>query len=291
MENNLEKESPNIKNLSNLESHIGEHYKVMCANTDTLNDATFDMITNHFDFGEDEVYAKQIEGLYFSAFEQSKNTTISPMEIDGDKVIIRPGMVFHRASMGGIDLDGLKGIAELGIIASEWFGQHESAREGICCAFLNSIRDESTGDPYDKGQNLRTFSLLHGGVNLFIDEKNPVMRDLLRMDYFRYMRGEADDVPLKIKEIFDSFIAPNSPGMTREKLLGKKIWANEYKSWKAILGGVPPQLINGIQVRTLKNDGSQDENVLSKVESLKVLFPQSTIFDTDKNVLYRPDSN
>ena len=39
------------------------------------------------------------------------------------------------------------------------------------------------------------------------------------------------------------------------------------------------------------NDGSQDENVLSKVESLKVLFPQSTIFDTDKNVLYRPDSN
>ena len=284
-----EKELSVREESSALKTHIGEHYKVTCANGEALEDATFDMITEHFDYGENEVYAKQIEDLYFSAYERSKDIVVSPMEIENEKVLIEPGMVFHRASLGGIDIDGLRGIAELGIIASEWFGQHEIEREGICCAFFNTIRDESSGDPYDKGQNLKNLSLLSKGVNLFVDRENPVMRDLLRLDYFQYLRDESDGTPLEIKKIFNRFIIPNSPGMNKEKLLGTKPLTNEFKSWKAILGGVPPQLINGIEVNVLNHDGSKDEDVLSKIDDLKRMFPQSTIFDTNRNVLRKPE--
>ena len=115
------------------------------------------------------------------------------------------------------------------------------------------------------------------------------MRDLLRLDYFQYLRDEPDDTPLEIKRIFDQFISPNSPGMNKEKLLGTKPFTNEFKSWRAILGGVPPQLINGIEVNVLNHDGTKDEDVLSKIDDLKGMFPQSVIFDTNRNVLCKPE--
>ena len=44
-------------------------------------------------------------------------------------------------------------------------------------------------------------------------------------------------------------------------------------TWQAIPGGIPPQLIVGIQI------GSQNKQLLEQIDEIQKLFPNAAIFD------------
>ena len=197
--------------------------------------------------GNRQTVVKKLEQLYLNLFEESKETDIQPFPQKDGKVEILAGMINHRCFSS---LDSLRALSQYGILASEWFGQIESEREGVFCSFIDRIHSEE-GDNY-KAEALnkqRLKSRDNHFIVLFLDSANPIMKKLLHLDFFEYERIKQLK-PEQISkiytseeiEIFDQIIEPFSPS-------GKDFHINNilpYCDWSAIPGGIPSALVNGI---------------------------------------------
>ena len=226
-----------------------------------------------------------IQKIFETANEESKQIPTRQMRIKDGLVEIRGGLLHHRCTS---KIDGLDGIAQMGVLASEWFGFLESEGEARLCAFLSRWNTEEQEKIFKtKGPNSNAAKLgdISGkSVILFFDETHPVMQKLVHIDYFEYEKIKRTN-PQKMQEytqeqteILD-FIEANSNES------GKSFHLDETDSrcnWLAIPGGIPSRLINGICVSCMKY---KDEYI----RKLHSLFPQATIFNGSKQVLYNPE--
>ena len=119
---------------------------------------------------------------------------------------------------------------------------------------------------------------------LFFDSTNPVMEQLLHLDYFEYEKVK-QKTPEKLTEIytsdeielFEQIIEPFSPG-------GRNYHTKDmlpYCDWSAIPGGIPSTLVNGICTKTKSYDKEY-------IEEVSKLFPNATIFNGELEIIYEP---
>lgn len=228
---------------------------------------------------------KRLEQLYFEFLEKSKETDITPFPQENGRAVIKSGMINHRCSNS---LDSLEAISQYGILASEWFGQIESEREGVFCSFVDRIHDENNTEEEEQNRskilNLQRLKSISNDVILFFDNTNPIMKQLLHLDYFEYERIK-QQTPEKLTEIytndeielFEQIIEPFSPAgrnyHTRDML--------PYCDWSAIPGGIPSTFVNGICIKNMKYDKEYIEKIIE-------LFPNATIFNGEREIIYTP---
>lgn len=223
-----------------------------------------------------------LENLYYSLYEKSKESEITPMMIDEtNHVIIKSSMVNHRCHS---DINTLKTISEFGVLASEWFGILEDEREGCFCTFVSRMKKEDYPFKGDLAED--NYSRLNIGKNviLFFDETSPIMQYLLHLDYFEFehIKKTAPDVVNQIYEkeeieLLEKLIEPLSPG----GLDMRKNYDFKTNYWSAIPGGIPPFLINGI---CIKNNNYSDE----ELDIISNLFPRAVVFNSKKEVIRYP---
>lgn len=233
--------------------------------------------------GKRQEIVEKLEQLYLSFFEECKNTEIQPFPQRDGKAEVLPGMLNHRCSAS---LDTLKYISEYGILASEWFGQIESEREGVFCSFVDRIHSEEEHNRRAEILNKqRLKSKYDHCVILFLDSTNPIMEKLLHLDFFEYVKIKQLN-PEQISkmytseeiEIFERIIEPFSPG-------GRDFHTKNLLpqcDWSAIPGGIPSALINGICTKT---------KIYSKeeIEEIAKLFPNATIFNGELEIIHTPN--
>lgn len=218
---------------------------------------------------EDIEIMRQMEERWLSIFKSENLSKVSSLQIVNGKVSIPDGSPYHNLMYP--TLDRIKSISKYGVLCSENFGILESQFEGRFCAFVS----KTSAIP------LKGFS--RGGINFYFDTKNPIIQGLLNLDYFEYeskkQKGESlEEYPKVVRDFLDKIIEPLSP---YGKDMRKYDDCVQYL-WSAIPFGLPPELINGIEIK---------QNALNKtdcsLDQLAQLFPKAVIFDKNKNVLRR----
>ena len=212
-----------------------------------------------------------LENFYFKNLETNIHT--KRLQIEDEKVIVPKDQIYHVCNL--TSLSQFESYADLGIVPTEWFGVFESEREGRFCTFVkNDCSKRKIG-----GDDLsETF------VKFYIDsdKNNPLWEMLSSLDYFEYEHLK-ETSPEKIKnyypkeiiDLYDQIVEPLSGG-------GKKMHSNPYFhtfTWQAIPGGIPPQLIVGIQIK------SKNEEFMTNLTKIQNLFPNAVIFDETHKVL------
>lgn len=227
---------------------------------------------------------KKLEVLYQKLEEETNNYSINPMYIDKeDKVVIPKNVLNHRCSSS---INSLSEISKHGLLASEWFGELESEREGCFCAFLSRMKGNDYPYHGDLAEDDKSRLNIGKNVLLFFDEENPIMQYLTHLDYFEFEHQKEVNKdykslysPLEL-EILEDLIEPLSPaGKDMRKPFDFK---TNY--WLAIPGGIPSKLINGICIK----NNNYLENELNEINNL---FPNAVIFDSNKSVLRYPTLN
>lgn len=227
---------------------------------------------------ERQEIVKKLEGLYLNLFEESKETNIKPFPQKDGKAEILPGMINHRCYNS---LDSLRTLSQYGILASEWFGQIESEREGVFCSFVDRIHSEEEHNGRAKVLNTQRIKSIDNSVVLFLDSANPIMEKLLHLDFFEYVKIKQLS-PEKISELytseelelFEQIIEPFSP-------CGRNFHIKNMLpqcDWSAIPGGIPSALVNGICTKT---------KIYSKeeIDEITKLFPNATIFNGELEII------
>lgn len=267
-------------------------------NLGNIGETSFNLLTE-FDFSEylkfddfpikepEEVklLLKRLEQRYQEMYQKlEQDSSIKPMEYGEDgKVVIKPGMAFHRTIQ---NIEALKNISIGGVLASEWFGQLESEHEGCFCAFLNTTNNPEEAKNHSMKNHNQTMGLATLDPNkdcvIYFDSEHPILKELMDMDFFEYEHLK-ETSPEKIHsryskdmiELFENLISPLSEcgyGMHDNP-------NSESACWVAIPGGIPPQLINGVCI------SSKNVEMNAKVSYLMELFPNATIFDESRTVL------
>lgn len=223
---------------------------------------------------------KKLELLYLNIEKQLKEQIINQMDIEDGMVIIPEKALNHRCSNS---LDSLREISNHGLLASEWFGELESEREGCFCTFLSRMKGENYPYYGDLAEDDKSRLNIGANVILFFDENNPLMQYLLHLDYFEFEHQKQENsnytslyTPLELS-ILEELIEPLSPagkGM-------RKSYDSKTNYWSAIPGGIPSKLVNGICIKN--NNYSQSE-----LDEISTLFPDAVIFDSSKMVLRYP---
>ena len=224
---------------------------------------------------------EKVETLYLSVENKSRLEVINPMDVDDDgNVIIPQHALNHRCSSS---LECLNEISQHGLLASEWFGELESEREGCFCTFLSRMKGSDY--PYfgDLAEDDRSRLNIGKNVILFFDEENPLMKYLLHLDYFEFEHQKQVNpnygscyTPEEL-EILEKLIEPISPA--GKDMRKSYVFKTNY--WSAIPGGIPAILINGICVKN--NNYSEDE-----LDEISTMFPNAIIFDSSKKILRYP---
>lgn len=224
---------------------------------------------------------KKLEILYLSIKEQSKEQNINLMTIDyDDNVVIPQNALNHRCSKS---LESLQEISNHGLLASEWFGELESEREGCFCAFLSRMKGNNYPYRGDLAEDDQSRLNVGKNVILFFDETNPLMKYLLHLDYFEFeYQKQANPNYSSLYtsdelEILEELIEPISPAGKNMR----KPYDFKTNYWSAIPGGIPSELINGICIKN--NNYSEDE-----LDEISALFPNAVVFDSSKKVLRYP---
>lgn len=224
-----------------------------------------------------------MEQLYLSFLEESKKIDIQPFPQKDRKAEILPGMINHRCDSS---LDSLRAISQYGILASEWFGEIESEREAVFCAFVDKIHlEEGTNSNRAKILNMqRLKSRDNNRAILFLDSTNLVMEKLLHLDFFEYIKIKQLN-PEQISkiytskeiEMFSKIIEPFSP-------CGRDFHIKSllpYCDWSAIPEGIPATLVKGICTKT--RTYSDEE-----LQEITKLFPNATIFNGELEIIHTP---
>ena len=203
------------------------------------------------------------------------------MDIDDDGFVVIPQHALnHRCSK---KIESLREISNHGLLASEWFGELESEREGCFCTFLSRMKGEDYPYYGDLAEDDKSRLTIGNNVILFFDETNFLMKYLLHLDYFEFEHQKeinpnysslysSDEL-----EILEKLIEPLSPA-------GKDMRKSyDFKTnyWSAIPGGIPSSLINGICIKN-NNYSSQE------LDEINALFPSAVVFGSDKKVLRYP---
>ena len=274
-----------------------DSYKMICQlledktiegrNLGSVEKVSFDLLTKRFGSNEETIRALEyLQNQYFSFYEElsSSNSIITPIVTEDGLVKIEPGTPFHRCIP---KLSTLKNISIGGLLASEWFGIPESELEGAFCSFINTIigeNDKTILNSYV--QNKLASTSMYGDCVLYFDSNNPVMQKLLQMDFFKYAKSKNDnpneyknEYSPELVDLFEKVIYPLSPaGIDMHEIEGGRTYY-----WRAIPGGIPPQLINGICINS-----KQHKDLLENISIISSLFPNATIFDETKKVLVYP---
>ncbi|MBQ8300104.1 MAG: hypothetical protein IJX99_09710 [Clostridia bacterium] len=228
---------------------------------------------------------KKLEQMYLKFQEDSTKMTVKPFPKQDGKVEISQGMVNHSCSNS---IECLRTMSQYGILASEWFGKVESEKEGVFCCFVDRIHSEINSNEklqsIAKTLNMRTLKAGKDSITLFFDDTNPIMQQLLHLDYFEYEKIKAQS-PEKLFEVyskeeiemFDQIIEPFSPASKTFHIKGMIPQCD----WSAIPGGIPSALINGICTRNMTYDKDY-------IEELSRLFPNATIFNGDLEIIHEP---
>ena len=211
---------------------------------------------------------KRYLSMYASLNKSNSNLEMKSMKTDDNKVIVNDGLCFHSTSG---TLDRLESISNMGILASEWFGEFESERECCFCVTLDETHDGKCAKPNEKRSVL------------YFDMDNPIMQEILKYDYFKYVylkRENPDSLQKNFSseslELFEKVIEVTSKA---SKGMRKGPQSIDWY-WKAIPGGIPPQLINGISIF------SQNKELMQNIDKITQLFPNATIFNENREVLY-----
>lgn len=220
---------------------------------------------------------KKLELLYLSIEEQLKVSIINPMDIEDDIVVIPKNALNHRCSNS---IESLQEISNHGLLASEWFGELESEREGCFCTFVSRMKGSDYPYLGDLAEDDKSRLNIGNNVILFFDEKNPLMQYLLHLDYFEFEHQKKENPnydslynPDEL-EILEELIEPLSPA--GKDMRKSYVFKTNY--WSAIPGGIPSKLVNGICVKN--NNYSESE-----LDLISSLFPEAVIFDSNKQVL------
>lgn len=242
-----------------------------------------EMLTKYF---PDNLEAKKallwLEEKRTELIERLNNIPVSPLNVVNNMVNIESGTIIHN---GSSYIDSLIGISQLGLMPTEWFGVLESENEGRFCAFTKRVLSEEESVGFVANENMKSFNLPDNQLTFIYDTSNPIMQELLRLDYFEYEKIKQTN-PESLLEMysneeifmFDKLIEPISKA-------GKRFHMNPrmpFYYWQAIPGGIPSKLINGICI---------NENVAKNVEyieQVQQLFPQATIFDNKMNIIKMP---
>ena len=226
---------------------------------------------------------KKLELIYLSIEEQLKYQIINPMDIEDGTVVITPNALNHRCSNS---IESLQEISNYGILASEWFGELESEREGCFCTFVSRMKGSDYPYLGDLAEDDKSRLNIGENVILFFDEKNPLMQYLLHLDYFEFEHQKKENPNYASLynsnelEILEELIEPLSPA--GKDMRKSYVFKTNY--WSAIPGGIPSKLVNGICVKN--NNYSESE-----LDVISSLFPEAVIFDSNKQVLRYPFIN
>lgn len=202
---------------------------------------------------------------------KAEESTVTPLEIENGK--LPNGVVKHSTLL---NMDAINNISQSGIMASEWFGVFESEREGAFCTFLTEKMDMP--NPVNQMVNSRSF-IVGDGITFFVDTQNEFMQELLSMDYFDYVYkkntqpDEVQNYPELIRNFYDKVVEPFSPA---SKTFHNP--ARMFYAWKAIPGGIPSTLINGIAIHS--------KNVTPELLSqLSDMFPNANIYNENYQLI------
>ncbi len=212
---------------------------------------------------------KYAEKIYFDGLES--NVKITPLRVEDGRVQILDSQVYHRCRIKS--MQGFQSYANLGIIPTEWLGMLESAGEARFCAFVQTSENNAE---QGKGADLPNY------VKFYIDEESELWKKLAEFDFFEYehIKKTAPErltelYPQEIIDLYDEIIKPLSPN-------GDYLHDNPTEAsatWKAIPGGIPPQLIVGVQI------SSKNSEFQSHIAEIKKMFPNAVIFDENHRVL------
>lgn len=226
-------------------------------------------------------------------YEEAENDYIpNPMrthETEGVEIVDIPTHTYcHVANVD--DIDKMKSFGVGGFLASEWFGIPESEGEAPYCTFVRSSEDS-------------------WGVNrlkeavFYFDTKSPLFQKLVDKDFFKYRLAleEAGDDAEQVKRIkqaygeyaeaYDAIIDElNSQNIVGEAVDLEQKYKNRPKNllnpmtirkhWRAIPGGIPPELVCGIQVK------GESKELNDNIEEIKKIFPNATIFNEHNMVIH-----
>ena len=242
-----------------------------------------EMITQYFpDNLEAQKALLWLEKKRQEIIEKTNNTSTSPLPTENNKVNLEPGTLIHN---GSSNIESLTTISQLGLMPTEWFGVLESQGEGRFCTFIKRILSKEESISFVQYENQKNFNFPDDQLVLVFDNNNPIMHELLKLDYFEYQivdRNTPEKIPELYSEeeifMFKNLIAPLSKASRRFHLNPKL----PFYFWHAIPGGIPSKLINGICINeSLAND-------IEYIEQIQQLFPQATIFDNNMNVIRMP---
>ena len=227
---------------------------------------------------------KKLELLYLNIEKELKNQAINTMDINEDEMVIIPkNAINHRCSNA---IESLKEISNYGLLASEWFGELESEREGCFCTFLSRMKGENYPYYGDLAEDDNSRLNIGKNVLLFFDEDNFLMKYLLHLDYFEFEYQKQINPNYSSQYtsdeliILEELIEPLSPAGKNMR----KSYDFKTNYWSAIPGGIPSKLVNGICVKN--NNYSENE-----LDEINTLFPEAVIFDSSKKVLRYPFIN
>lgn len=211
-----------------------------------------------------------LEKLYFGCLETKVST--KPLKIENGKVLVPKIQTHHDCDID--TLSQFESYADLGIVATEWFNIYEQEGEARFCAFVK----------HDSIKPLKGFKVGYN-VRFYIDDTNQLWKMLSWLDFFEYEHIKQTE-PEKIKErypkeiidLYDQIIEPLS---RRGKNMHSDPLMNTM-TWQAIPGGIPPQLIVGIEIN------SKMEQLVNQAHEIQKMFPNAVVFDETKKVLAAP---
>ena len=215
-----------------------------------------------------------LEKLYISAL--TDKSPVTPLKIEDGKVIMPITTPYHNCTPRSVE--NLKTFADLGILASEWFGIFESAGEARFCTFVqnDSIKNNNATPNTEKKS-----------IRFYIDTKSLLWKKLASLDYFEYANLKQKS-PEKVQELYSPEIID-----LYETIIGHLSRAgncmhdspnSHFMTWQAIPAGIPPQLIVGIQI----GSEMQEFNTPKALNEIQGMFPNATIFNENKELITPP---
>ena len=277
------------------------------ANLGSCQNVSFQSIAESDKFGltiEQKRILSIWEKIYLRLFEKLQNNEypVNPILIKDGKVSISVGHPFHRASAS---ISTLYGISVAGLVASEWYGILESEDEAYFCTFLNTLQEElpdvnndlsieqqfdysrrQTAAKKNRSNAFRSNPYIKS-VTLFFDGNNEIMKFLMSLDFFEYLKIKKEH-PEELEKIYDKRVIDlfeKVCGAQNMEFSAKFHDEKDYerKTWLAIPMGVPPMLVNGICINTIATP-----ELIERIDEIAEMFPNAVIFNENKEVLHYP---
>ena len=221
-----------------------------------------------------ETAIKNFEKVMVSIFDVAEDIIPEKVTIDNGAALIPEATLYHNCPLR---LEALEGISVGGLLGSEWFGQLEVCDEGIFCTFLSEKTPKfAEGESYN------------GNFSLYFDSNHPLMKMLLKNDFFEYTKRRKD---LR-RELFDQLteeqkkeFLEKAKDAHRQKLLSQKLFASKKDEVERIVNSTSiethltsfpellPDCLNSELRKQLKEKYSYDDVILDLFE--EVIAPNS----------------